>query len=99
MKRILLLVVILLVSLTVVVPASAKPGGDPGSATITLLNPPPGGTLVLAVGQSHTFQVEITSTEPFSRAQVAIGEFYPGRSIFGGGVVGASGGISTVLSI
>lgn len=47
-----------------------------------LVQPPPGGTLELAVGESHTFEVHITSSEPFNLAMVMTDQYYPGRSVF-----------------
>jgi hypothetical protein len=49
---------------------------------IRLDKKPPGGTLMLPVGESHTFEVQITSSEPFNLAMVMTDEYYPGRSVF-----------------
>jgi hypothetical protein len=57
--------------------ATAAPG-----ATITLLNPPPDGLLELAVGESYTFDVEITSDAPFVVAMALTDQYYPGRGIY-----------------
>jgi hypothetical protein len=57
----------------------------PATTTIKLLNTPKKGLLELAVGESYTFDIEITSAEPFIQA-IALGdEYYPGRGIFFGG--------------
>ena len=72
--------VILLAVLLMVAPASAaKPGPD---TTITLLNPPPGGLLVLNVGESYTFDIQVTSSEPFVSAIAKVTMFYPGKGVF-----------------
>lgn len=47
-----------------------------------LVKKPPGGTLELDVGESHTFEIHITSSEPFNLAMVMVDEYYPGRSVF-----------------
>ena len=67
-------VLLLAVSLT---PVAAKPPG----VTIKLLNPPPGGTLKLEVGESYTFAIQITSDEPFQWAMAMTDAYYPGRGI------------------
>jgi hypothetical protein len=55
---------------------------EPATTTIELLNPPKKGLLELAVGESYTFDIEITSAEPFVQA-IALGDqYYPGRGIF-----------------
>jgi hypothetical protein len=52
------------------------------TVTIELLNPPPSDPLELAVGESYTFDVEITSDEPFVLAMVLTDQYYPGRGIY-----------------
>jgi hypothetical protein len=47
-----------------------------------LVKKPPGGTLTLPVGESYTFEIQITSSEPFNLAMVMVDEYYPGRSVF-----------------
>jgi hypothetical protein len=61
--------------------------GSPVSAyaatpTIAVTNPPPNDIVVVNVGQAYTFDIAITSDEPFVLA-IALGdEYYPGRGIF-----------------
>ena len=62
--------------------ASSSFAQAPPSATITLLNPPPGGILELDVGESYTFGIEITSSEPFIIAMAMTDAYYPGRGVF-----------------
>ncbi len=50
--------------------------------TITFDNPPPDGVLELAVGETHVFDVTVTSDEPFVLAIALTDQFYPGRGVF-----------------
>lgn len=80
MKRFLATIgVVTAIVLLTCVPASQAT--TPPSATITLLNPPPSGLLELDVGESYTFDVEITSDEPFILAMALPNQYYPGRGI------------------
>lgn len=54
-----------------------------GAVAIELLNPPPGGLLELAVGESYTFDIQITSDDAFVLAMATIDAYYPGRSVHG----------------
>lgn len=80
MKRILFAFGIILITLPLIlVPAAAK---RPGPAiTMTVLNPPPDGLLVLAVGQSYTFNILLTSEQPFNSAMAKVDMFYPGKGV------------------
>jgi hypothetical protein len=79
MKR--LLIAISVVTLLVLaVPATST--AKPAPVTIELLNPPKKGVLELAVGESYTFDIEITSDETFLLAIAMGDEYYPGRGIF-----------------
>lgn len=70
----LVLMIVLLIGSTV--PASAA------TPTIVLTNPPANDIVMINVGQSYTFDIAITSDEPFILA-IALGdEYYPGRGIF-----------------
>jgi hypothetical protein len=52
------------------------------SVTITVANPPANDLLELEVGESYTFEIQVTSDERFVLA-IALGdEYYPGRGIF-----------------
>lgn len=80
MKRFLVAIgVVTAIVLLTTVPASQATTSP--SATITLLNPPPSGLLELDVGESYTFDVEITSDEPFVLALALPNQYYPGRGI------------------
>jgi hypothetical protein len=70
----------LIALLVLMVPVSSSAVSP--SITIDLLNPPDEGLLELAVGESYTFDVEVTSSDPFILA-IALGDqYYPGRGIF-----------------
>ena len=62
--------------------ASLATSATAAPATITLLNPPKDGVLELDVGESYTFDIEITSDEPFILAMAMTDEYYPGRGIY-----------------
>jgi hypothetical protein len=49
--------------------------------TIELLNPPAEEPLVLAVGESYTFEVLIESDDPFIMAMAMPDAYYPGRGV------------------
>lgn len=51
-------------------------------ATITFENPPPGGVLELAVGESRTFDISVISDETFVVAIALTDQFFPGRGVF-----------------
>lgn len=55
-----------------------------GGVTIELLNPPPGEVLELEVGESYTFDIQITSDDAFVVALATVDAYYPGRGIRGG---------------
>ena len=79
MKRLLTvsgLVVLLLLA------ASTAALAKPATTSIDLLNPPKKGLLVLSVGESYTFDIEVTSVEPFILAMAMSDEYYPGRGVF-----------------
>ncbi len=83
MKRILFLSGIILITITLISSPVLAAGGKPGpNITVTLLNPPPDGVLVLGVGESYTFDILITSDEPFNSAVAKANMFYPGRGVF-----------------
>lgn len=82
MRRVLALAVALTLLLATGAPAAAKPPPPPGTPTITFENPPPDGVLELAVGESQTFDVTVTSGEPFILAIARADQFFPGRGVF-----------------
>ena len=49
---------------------------------ITVTNPLPDNLLVLNVGESYIFTIQVTSDEPFILATALGDEYYPGRGIF-----------------
>jgi hypothetical protein len=76
-------VMLLLVFILSGIPAS--PANAAPVATITLLNPPQSGLLGLAVGESYTFDILITSDVPFILAMALRDAYYPGRGVFWNG--------------
>lgn len=74
--------------------ATAAPSTD-----IKLLNPPKKGVLELAVGESRTFYVEITSEDPFLLALAMSDAYYPGRGIHSPGGDRASQGTTALLEL
>ena len=97
MKR--LLSVIGLMTLLVLV-APIPSIAEPGTPTIKLLNPPPKNKpLVLAVGESYTFDIQITSDEPFAVALAMTNAYYPGRGVFWHGSDRATQATSAVLQL
>ena len=69
--------------LTIAVAAFALPGRALAatSPTITLLNAPEDGVIVLAVGETYTFDIEVSSDTQFMSATATNSQYYPGRGI------------------
>jgi len=61
--------------------------------------PPPTKPLVLAVAESYTFEVHITSDEPFDVAMAMTDQYYPGRGIYWHGSDRATQATSAVLHL
>ena len=97
MKR-LLAVSVVAVAVLLTCAFSSQATDAPG-VTITLLNPPPDDLLELDVGQSYTFNVEITSTEPFILAAAMPDSYYPGRGVYWHGGDRVVHGTSAVLHL
>ena len=60
---------------------ASSAAADGTGTTITLLNPPPGGRLVLRVGETYTFDILIESDDPFILAMAMPDIYYPGRAV------------------
>jgi hypothetical protein len=88
-----------LVTVLAVFMLSTAAAAKPAPVTIELLNPPKKGLLELSVGESYTFDVEITSDEPFILAMVMGDEYYPGRGIFYSGIDSAQHATSALLHL
>jgi hypothetical protein len=103
MKR--LLSVIGLMTLLVLVapiPSTAQP--DPPTISVTLLPqteplPPPKEPLKLAVGELRTFEIQVTSDEPFVLAIALTNQYYPGRGIYWHGSDRATHATEAVLHL
>jgi hypothetical protein len=52
------------------------------TAAVEILNLPPGEVLELEVGESYTFDIEVTSSEEFVLAMATTDACYPGRGVF-----------------
>jgi hypothetical protein len=93
------LIVFSVMTLVVLLVFSATPA-KAGNPTFKLLNPPPKNKpFELAVGESHTFFVKVTSDEPFISAIALTNEYYPGRGIFWHGSDRATRNTSAVLEL
>ena|SRR3990172_1494404 len=68
------------------------------ATTIELLNPPPD-ILNLAVGESYTMDIEVTSDEEFILALALTSAYYPGRGFFEYGNDQATHATSAVLHL
>lgn len=69
------------------------------NTVITILNPPPGGVLNLAVGESYTFEILVESGTPFLVAMALPDQYYPGRGVFYAGSDTANNTNSAVLQL
>ena len=98
MKKLLIVLSAMLV-VTLLAGSLAAPAKAAPVVTITLLNPPPGGALTLAVGESYTFNILITSNEPFVMAAALTNAYYPGRGVFWHGGDHASQTTLTLLHL
>mgnify|MGYP000726735519 CR=1 FL=1 len=78
------------------VPAAAQ---DEPTVSINVLNPAPNGVLVLDVGESYTFDIEVTSDTPFLIAIALTDAYYPGRGVKWHGVDVQQKGTSALLHL
>jgi hypothetical protein len=82
MKRVFRIVgVLVVIALLTCMASSAMAAGT----RIKLVKPPPGGKLVLEVGESRTFDIRIDSGTPFILAIAVPDAYYPGRAIIWNG--------------
>lgn len=95
MKRFLIVLTLVLVLL----PMSAPVEAALTTTTIKLLNPPQHGLLELAVGESYTFDILLTSDEPFLGAVAMADSYYPGRGVFWHGTDRVSQSYSALLHL
>ncbi|HKZ85773.1 MAG TPA: hypothetical protein VJ793_19220 [Anaerolineae bacterium] len=72
-----------LIALAIILASTASPATAEPVVTFKLLNRLP---TQLAVGESYTIQVRVTSHEPFLIAMAMSDEYYPGRGIFFAGI-------------
>ena len=81
MKRLLAVVSIVSAALVLLSIPSAQ-ATTPHNVTITVQNPAPEAGLILDVGESYTFDIEVTSDDPFVMTIAQTDSFYPGRGVF-----------------
>ena len=79
--------------------ASSVQAQQAPKVSIRLFKPPPKGLLELAVGESYTFEIQITSSEEFLWAMAKTDSYYPGRGIFAPGGDRAGQGTEATLYI
>ncbi len=83
MKRTLSILIVLVLLFVFVAPTAAQ---DEPQVTINFLNVAPGDVLELAIGESYTFEVEVSADQQFLGAQLGLNQYYPGRSIYAQGI-------------
>lgn len=71
----------LVLAVFVLLPISTASSAPAANVTIELLNPPPDGLLELEVGEAYTFDIQITSDDPFILAIALTDAYYPGRGV------------------
>ena len=94
MKKILVGITTLAVLLALV--ASSQVAAAP-TVSFKIRGIPGSGLLELDVGESHTFEIQIKSDEPFVLAITMTNEYYPGRGIYWHGSDRASHATEAVL--
>ena len=98
MKKSLLFLSLLFIILIVSTSTSAT--GAAPAFTIKLLNPPhPNRPTELAVGESYTFDILVTSDEPFLMAVAMTDAYYPGRGVFWNGSDRVNNNTEALLSL
>ena len=98
MKRLLIVFTLVFALLPMSAPVSSVEAA-PAATTIELLNPPRSGLLELAVDESYTFDILITSDEPFVGAVAMTDSYYPGRGVFWHGTDRVNRSTSAVLHL
>jgi hypothetical protein len=98
MKKVLTAISVMVMAVLLMCVASQATAAPP-PVSIKLLNPPKKGLLELAVGESYTFDIEITSDEPFLLAIAMTDQYYPGRGVFWHGSDRASQATSALLHL
>jgi hypothetical protein len=79
--------VLALLAIALVLAVSSAAAEPAPNVTFRLDNPPPANDpLELAVGESHTFYIEVSSDQPFTLAMAMTDAYYPGRGVFWHGV-------------
>ena len=95
-----LLVAISVVAIALLAFTCADQATAASTVKIKLLNPPPKNKpLVLAVGESYTFDILLTSDGPFNVAMAMPDAYYPGRGVFWHGRDGENQNTSALLHL
>lgn len=84
------------IMLIILVLGLASPVASAPGVRITLLNKLPA---QLAVGESYTVDIRVTSPEPFTFAAAMMDAYYPGRGVFRAGPDHASSGTQADLHL
>lgn len=97
MKKFVVAISVIAVAVLLTCASSSQAVAAPG-VEITLLNPPPD-PLVLEVGESYTFNIQVESDEPFIWAMAMTDAYYPGRGMHWHGGDRATQDTSAVLQL
>ena len=81
MKKIIIVLSVMIVAV-MLMGAPPHPAKASPAVIFEFLNPPPKDLLELAVVESYTFDIRVTSDEPFAIAVVMTDAYYPGRGVF-----------------
>jgi hypothetical protein len=91
------LVAVSLMTAVVLLCATFSQAAAQPKVTFKVRGIPGSGLLELDVGESHTFEIQIKSSEPFVLAIALTNQYYPGRGIYWHGGDMASQGTEAVL--
>jgi hypothetical protein len=99
MKKVLVAISVIVVAVLLMCTAASQATATP-PVKFKLLNPPPKNKpLELAAGETCTFDILVTSNEPFVLAIAMTDQYYPGRGVFWHGSDRATQGTEAVLHL
>lgn len=81
MKRFLAAMSVMIVVMVLMCTPASQANASP-TVEITVYPPLPSEPMQLAVGESRTFEIHVTSDEPFLMAAAMTDAYYPGRGVF-----------------
>lgn len=96
MKRFLAAMSVMIVVMVLMCAPASQAKASP-TVEITITPPLPSKPMQLAVGESRTFEIRVTSDEPFVMAIAMTDAYYPGRGVFWHGGDRANRDTSAVL--